>query len=375
MIHPLAGTDGSGSARPSWPALKAPMSTRWRRCAAPWRAGATKTATGAISQEEGPMTMSNEPIAALDDGSERFDLGTELVIRRHRREAARRPPSAMIPIGQRLTTMSPPTSGDAVPIPPSDLLMWEATPRTPTSPATCAEPVCPHCDGAGYYTEAVPFGHPHFGTLFPCICTLAEQMAQRGRAVEQVLARLADGLGFLAATRLADRNQQRESLDRALADARGYLDRPEGGVFICGPNGAGKTMLAAAIVNELVLTQRIAASYESAPKLLRFIQSGFKDHTADDRLDALLEVELLLIDDLGAEHKSGWNEQTVFEIVDTRYKHGRRTLITANIRRKDLSKRLASRIADMVGAEIWLVVSDLREIRLRERRRQREAAG
>ena len=339
------------------------------------------------------MTMSNEPIAALDDGSERFDLGTELVIRRHRREAARRPPSAMIPIGQRLTTMSPPTSGDAVPIPPSDLLMWEATPRTPTSPATCAEPVCPHCDGAGYYTEAVPFGHPHFGTLFPCICTLAEQMAQRGRAVEQVLARLADGLGFLAATRLADfnrdrpldprvewcgvradRHQQRESLDRALADARGYLDRPEGGVFICGPNGAGKTMLAAAIVNELVLTQRIAASYESAPKLLRFIQSGFKDHTADDRLDALLSVELLLIDDLGAEHKGGWNEQTVFEIVDTRYKHGRRTLITANIRRKDLSKRLASRIADMVGAEIWLVVSDLREIRLRERRRQRESA-
>src|SRR5262249_61587814 len=99
-----------------------------------------------------------------------------------------------------------------------------------------------------------------------------------------------------------------------------------------------------------------------------------KDHAADDRLDARAEVELLLIDARGAEHKGGWNEQTLFEIVDTRYKHGRRTLITANIRRKDLSKRLASRIADMVGAEIWLVVSDLREIPLRERRRQREAA-
>jgi DNA replication protein DnaC len=176
---------------------------------------------------------------------------------------------------------------------------------------------------AGYYKEAVPFGHPHFGVLFACACKLAEQAAQRIRAVDQTLARLTGGLGFLAATRLADiacdrpldphvewcgvradRDQQRESLDRAV----------------------------------------------------------------DDRLDALLAVELLLIDDLGAEHKGGWNEQTLFEIIDTRYKQGRRTLITANIRRKDLSKRLASRIADMVGAEIWLVVSDLREIRLRERR-------
>ena len=337
------------------------------------------------------MTTSNETMVTRDDGAERFDRGTELVIRRHQQEAARRPPSAMIPIGQRLMTMSPATSSDAIPITPADLLIWETT---RTSPTTCAKPVCPHCDGAGYYKEAVPFGHPHFGVLFPCGCKLAEQSAQRARAVEQVLARLAGGLGFLAATRLvdiacdrpldplvewcgvrADRAQQREGLERALADARRYLERSEGGAFICGPNGAGKTMLAAAILNELVLTQRIAASYESAPKLLRFIQSGFKDHTADDRHDALLSVELLLIDDLGAEHKGGWNEQTLFELIDTRYKQGRRTLITANIRRKDLSKRLASRIADMVGAEIWLVVSDLREIRLRERRQQRESTA
>ena len=45
------------------------------------------------------MTTSNETMVTRDDGAERFDLGTELVIRRHQQEAARRPPSAMIPIG------------------------------------------------------------------------------------------------------------------------------------------------------------------------------------------------------------------------------------------------------------------------------------
>ena len=147
------------------------------------------------------MIMSNETIAIRDDEAERFDRGTELVIRRHRQQAARRPASEMIPLGQHLTTMSPATSSDAIPMTPADLPMWKTT---PTSPTTCVKPVCPHCDGAGYYKEAVPFGHPHFGVLFPCGCKLAEQLAQRARAVDQVLARLAGGLGFLAATRLVD---------------------------------------------------------------------------------------------------------------------------------------------------------------------------
>src|SRR5689334_21150352 len=158
----------------------------------------------------------------------------------------------MIPIGQRLTTISPATSADSTPITPANRVIWETVLRTPTSPTTYAKPCCPHCDGAGYYKEAVPFGHPHFGMLFPCGGKLAEQAAQRIRAVDQTLARLAGGLGYLAATRLADiacdrpldplvewcgvradRDQQREGLNRAVADARRYLARPEGGVFIC----------------------------------------------------------------------------------------------------------------------------------------------
>ena len=30
-----------------------------------------------------------------------------------------------------------------------------------------AIPCCPYCQGAGYYKEAVPFGHPHFGLRLP----------------------------------------------------------------------------------------------------------------------------------------------------------------------------------------------------------------
>src|SRR6476469_6070720 len=71
-------------------------------------------------------------------------------------------------------------------IAPSDLLTLRSTPTAnmatfsaeeATHPAS--EPVGEQCAGAGYYKEAVPCGHPHFGVLFPCTCKLAEKERRR----------------------------------------------------------------------------------------------------------------------------------------------------------------------------------------------------
>jgi hypothetical protein len=58
--------------------------------------------------------------------------------------------------------------------------------------------VCPECDGAGYYTLAVPVDHVDFGKLMPCVCQerLREQRAQQQqeRHTQAVLAELAHAL-------------------------------------------------------------------------------------------------------------------------------------------------------------------------------------
>jgi hypothetical protein len=36
------------------------------------------------------------------------------------------------------------------------------------------KPVCAICNDARWIKEAVPFGHPHFGVVFPCACLQAE---------------------------------------------------------------------------------------------------------------------------------------------------------------------------------------------------------
>ena len=65
-----------------------------------------------------------------------------------------------------------------------------------------SEPVCPRCDGAGYYKEAVPFGHPHFAVLFPCECKMAEKelrdlLSQHGFSIANMAYRvIEDGQVF-----------------------------------------------------------------------------------------------------------------------------------------------------------------------------------
>src|SRR5262249_19019487 len=61
--------------------------------------------------------------------------------------------------------------------------MADAAPETVTpAQAMPAPPTCAICQGARWIKEAVPFGHPHFGVLFPCSC-MQREWAQR-RALE-----------------------------------------------------------------------------------------------------------------------------------------------------------------------------------------------
>jgi DNA replication protein DnaC len=100
-------------------------------------------------------------------------------------------------------------------------------------------------------------------------------------------------------------------------------------------------------------------SYVSAPALIRFLKRGFRDGSADDRLDALQAVETLILDDLGAEQTSAYNETTLFELIHARYRQTRPTIITSNVALDALEMRIASRIAGL-AVDMQLFVDDIR---------------
>jgi DNA replication protein DnaC len=97
-----------------------------------------------------------------------------------------------------------------------------STERARSSNVPSREQGCVDCGGAGYYTLAVPVGHPQFARLIPCACLLrawAEQaQAAQARQTSAVLAQLAQELGRLANVRFETFDPERSLVELTWAD-------------------------------------------------------------------------------------------------------------------------------------------------------------
>ena len=94
---------------------------------------------------------------------------------------------------------------------------------------------------------------------------------------------------------------------------------------------------------------RIVAIY-SLPRLLAEIRATFDDGSRGaytDLLTRLAEVDLLHIDDLGAEKTSDWVLEQLYAIVNDRYEAERSIVVTTNLDRDELRRadRRAHRLA------------------------------
>jgi len=127
-----------------------------------------------------------------------------------------------------------------------------------------------------------------------------------------------------------------ESLHRAkqravkFADAFPVVDR---GMFLEGPPGVGKTHLAVAVLRQIIDTRGARGLYYDTRDLLRVIRSTYDPVVRTTEFDVLrpvMNAELLVLDDLGAEKTSEWVEETLSLIVNTRYNERRATIFTSN---------------------------------------------
>ncbi|MRB85087.1 hypothetical protein GH851_31765, partial [Bacillus thuringiensis] len=83
-----------------------------------------------------------------------------------------------------------------------------------------------------------------------------------------------------------------------------------------------KTHLAAAIANELS-KQGFIVVFQSVPELLQRIRSTFNSDNKENEtqiMRALLECDLLILDDIGAEKTTEWVEEKLFNVIDGRYR-------------------------------------------------------
>jgi DNA replication protein DnaC len=154
---------------------------------------------------------------------------------------------------------------------------------------------------------------------------------------------------------------------RYVSDLDARLDEGRG-LWFMGDVGTGKTTLAM-LVSKAALERRRTVAIYSVPRLLAELRTTFGEDSETSYLnliDALASVDLLHLDDVGAEKTSEWVLEQLYAIVNARYEERKAIVLTTNLDPEQLAEqiteRTVSRLLEMCGDPLPLFGEDRRKV-------------
>ena len=136
-----------------------------------------------------------------------------------------------------------------------------------------------------------------------------------------------------------------------------YLDNFEeakatglGLYFFSNTKGSGKTRMAASIANELV--EKYPVKFSVGSEILSEIKKTYDKQsgmTESRLIDALVEMEILFIDDFGMDSATDWVNDKYYHIVNERYINKKVTFFTSNepVEQLRYNDRIQNRVQGM----------------------------
>jgi DNA replication protein DnaC len=203
---------------------------------------------------------------------------------------------------------------------------------------------CAICSDAGFLRMEVPVGHPNFGRIFPCQCTVE----RREEHLSEDLRRLSN-LDAFADRTFESFDPDVDGVREAYEVAVRYSRNPYGWLFFHGKCGGGKTHLAVSIALHAMERQKLRVLFAVVPDLLDHLRATFDPGNGvayDDRFNAIRNAQLLVLDDLGTENTTPWAREKLYQIFNHRYNEQLPTVITSNQDFKRIEERVLSRILD-----------------------------
>jgi DNA replication protein DnaC len=220
------------------------------------------------------------------------------------------------------------------------------------------------CDGSGWILDEAA------NSAAPCKCRPQRISVRRARALSGVIPRRFQGVSF-------DRPPVTEMDAHVVREVRRYVDNIDGhldagrGLWLTGDVGTGKTTLAM-LVSKAALERKRSVAIYSLPRLLAEIRTTYDDgaqRSYTDLIDRLAEVDLLHVDDVGAERTSDWVLEQLYAIINARYEDGRAIVVTTNLPyealKEQIGERTASRLAEICGGDPLPLFGADRRVELR----------
>jgi DNA replication protein DnaC len=205
------------------------------------------------------------------------------------------------------------------------------------------------CDGSGFLVD------DEARTATPCGCRAQLVSRRRAGSLSAVIPKRYKEVSF-------DRNPVTAMPEPVLRTIRAYVRNVDAnldagrGLWLFGEVGTGKTTLAMLVAKAALDAGRSVAIY-SMPRLLNEIRRTYDDASDSSYLqllDRLAEVDLLHVDDVGAERSSPWVLEQLYAIVNTRYEAERSMTVTTNLGLDELieqiGERTVSRLKEMCEA-------------------------
>jgi DNA replication protein DnaC len=207
------------------------------------------------------------------------------------------------------------------------------------------EQVCPLgvCDGGGWILGPEDVARP-------CECRAARLQRGKTKGVSSVIPARYRGVSFDRPP-VSDMERNLET-KIAVSETRTFIDDldarlAEGrGLWLFGDTGTGKTTLAM-LISKAALEAGHSVAIYSLPKLLARIRRTYDSEPSGDSylsfFERLTSVDLLHIDDLGAEKRSDWVLEQLYSLVNERYEARRSMIITTNLPHPELEEQIGGR--------------------------------
>jgi DNA replication protein DnaC len=202
------------------------------------------------------------------------------------------------------------------------------------------------CDGSGWVeVDAM--------TAKPCACRELKAKKAASRRLGTGIPKRFRGVGFdrkpiadMDPTLVRQIRVFVRGIDKNLEDGKG--------LWLFGDVGTGKTSLAMVVSKAALEAGRSVAIY-SMPRLLADIKETYEDRSERSYMqlfDKLCGVDLLHIDDLGAEKRTDWVLEQLYAIVNERWQEQKSIIVTTNLLdvdelRAQIGQRTVSRLHEM----------------------------